>query len=157
MLGISEGTFCPLSRLWCKSVNRHPKMTPLRDGTTVGEEPQLDQLAGTIHPFLSMQIIPRCTRRRSFYNQRGANLDADFPLGGSILHDLSHHFARAVVETRAKCRSQTDFSPRSARTGETRTELASTLSWSMSAFSFAFGVRALRLAVVVRNRWLSGT
>ena len=39
---------------------RRPISPPLRDGTTVGEEPQLDQLAGTIHPFLSMQIIPGC-------------------------------------------------------------------------------------------------
>ena len=39
---------------------RRPILPPLRDGTTVGEEPQLDQLAGTIHPFLSMQIIPSC-------------------------------------------------------------------------------------------------
>ena len=41
-------------------VNRRPILPPLRDGATVGEAPQPDQLAGTIHPFLSMQIIPGC-------------------------------------------------------------------------------------------------
>ena len=38
-----------------------PIMTPsLRDGRTVGEEPQPDQPAGRTIPILSMQIIPGC-------------------------------------------------------------------------------------------------
>ena len=69
---------------------RRPILPPLRDGTTVGEEPQLDQLAGTIHPFLSMQIIPSClsfvARGEGVFTTRwgGSNLDADIPLGGSM-------------------------------------------------------------------------
>ena len=37
-----------------------PIMPPLRDGRTVREEPQPDQLAGRTIPILSMQIIPGC-------------------------------------------------------------------------------------------------
>ena len=37
-----------------------PIMPPLRDGRTVGEEPQPDQLAGRTIPIFSMQIIPGC-------------------------------------------------------------------------------------------------
>ena len=38
-----------------------PIMTPpLRDGRTVGEEPQPDQPAGRTIPILSMLIIPGC-------------------------------------------------------------------------------------------------
>ena len=59
------------TRKWlyqCKSVNLlskvtlicRPIMPPLRDGRTVGEEPQPDQLAGRTIPILSMQIIPGC-------------------------------------------------------------------------------------------------
>ena len=41
--------------LFCRPIMPH-----LRDGRTVGEEPQPDQPAGRTIPILSMQIIPDC-------------------------------------------------------------------------------------------------
>ena len=42
--------------LFCRSI----MIPPLRDGRTVGEEPQPNQPAGQTIPILSMQIIPGC-------------------------------------------------------------------------------------------------
>ena len=63
---------------------------PLRDGRTVGEEPQPDQPAGRTIPFLSMQIsslaaFPSLPDEKEFLQPEGANLDENFPLRGVIV------------------------------------------------------------------------
>ena len=69
----------------------HPIITPMRDGRTVGEEPQPDQPTRRTIPIRSMQIsflaaFPSLPDEKEFLQPEGANLDGISPLCGSLLH-----------------------------------------------------------------------
>ena len=88
---VNECQFTFKSDPFCRPIMAPPcgtegQLERSRSRTSPQDEPSHSFLC-RYHPWLPFH---RCPMRRSFYNQRGANLDEISPLRGSLLHDVPH-------------------------------------------------------------------